>query len=394
MIVAGHLCLDVIPELSGRFDFVPGTMVSAGPVRVSTGGAVSNTGLSLHRLGAEVRLIARIGDDPFGKLVRERIEGEGAGLARSLVASPETGTSYTVILSPPGEDRMFIHYPGANATFSSKNLPERLPEAALFHFGYPQVMRRFYEDGGGELRRLFQRARSAGMTTSLDTCFPDLYSESGKADWSAIFEEALPAVDVFIPSLEEALVMLEPDRHLQQAFTDTSALANTPLEEIRSFCERLLGMGVAVAGMKCGSRGLYLRTAPAERLKRAGQVFSREDLPSWADRELWGSPFEVEVKGAVGAGDAAYAGLLFGLTRGMYPEEALTAACAAGASSVEAADATSGVKSWEETRRRIEGGWRRGSEGPVGWSTSSIEGVWLGPADSSWHRPEPIRRYR
>ncbi|MBX6764114.1 MAG: carbohydrate kinase family protein [Rubrobacteraceae bacterium] len=381
VIVAGHLCLDLIPELPGRFDFVPGTMVGAGPMRISTGGSVSNTGLSLHRLGAEVTLVARIGKDPLGELVHRHLESSGEGLSKSLIVSPAGETSYTLILSPPDEDRMFLHYSGVSADFSADDLPEPLPPADILHFGYPQVLPRFYEDRG-ELGRLFERARRSGTTTSLDTCFPDLSSEAGRVDWRTIFEEALPAVDLFVPSLEEALVMLGPERYRQIALSDTAPLAAAPIEEIRALGKDILAMGAAVAGIKCGRRGLYLRTAPEARLARAGRLLSGMGS-RWADRELWGSTFEVEVRGTVGAGDAAYAGLLFGMLLGMDPEEALTAACAAGACCVEAHDTTSGVRSWEETRRRMEGGWQRSAEAPEGWAPGRIEGVWLGPADSS-----------
>ena len=58
----------------------------------------------------------------------------------------------------------------------------------------------------------------------------------------------------------------------------------------------------------------------------------------------------------VGAGDATVAGFLHAPLLGDSPEDAVTAAVASGASSVEAADATSGVRSWKETRCRISRG--------------------------------------
>jgi hypothetical protein len=51
-IVAGHICLDVIPTLLGTGDFAssfrPGRLLEAGPAVLSTGGAVSNSGLAMH----------------------------------------------------------------------------------------------------------------------------------------------------------------------------------------------------------------------------------------------------------------------------------------------------------------------------------------------------------
>src|SRR5260370_18175509 len=50
-VVAGHICLDVIPTLvAGGEVFMPGQTVEAGPAVFSTRGPVSNTGLALHHL--------------------------------------------------------------------------------------------------------------------------------------------------------------------------------------------------------------------------------------------------------------------------------------------------------------------------------------------------------
>ncbi|MGZ3675869.1 MAG: carbohydrate kinase family protein, partial [Ktedonobacterales bacterium] len=62
--VAGHICLDVIPAMSGASDALrPGALVHVGPAQFATGGTVANVGLALHRLGMRPRLIGKIGDD-------------------------------------------------------------------------------------------------------------------------------------------------------------------------------------------------------------------------------------------------------------------------------------------------------------------------------------------
>ena len=76
-IIAGLLCLDVIPDLSavseGQFQhrFQPGHLMRTGGVRSIPGGAVANTGLALHRLGIPVRLVGKIGDDLFGQVLQD-----------------------------------------------------------------------------------------------------------------------------------------------------------------------------------------------------------------------------------------------------------------------------------------------------------------------------------
>ena len=80
-IVAGHLCLDIIPPITGtppepfRASFGPGHLLDVGTVALSTGGPVSNTGLALHKLGVPTQLMGKIGDDLFGQAVRQLVIG-------------------------------------------------------------------------------------------------------------------------------------------------------------------------------------------------------------------------------------------------------------------------------------------------------------------------------
>jgi sugar/nucleoside kinase (ribokinase family) len=103
------------------------------------------------------------------------------------------------------------------------------------------------------------------------------------------------------------------------------------------------------------------------------------DPAAWAGRELWAPCFWVEVVGTTGAGDATIAGFLAGLLRGLGPAEALTAAVAVGACNVEAADALSGVRPWDETLRRVAAGWprRESSLDAAGWRFDARQASWI-----------------
>lgn len=390
-IVAGHICLDVIPSLphqESELSFLPGSLMIVGAAIVSTGGAVSNTGLALHRLGAATRLVAKVGDDPFGRVVREVLTRVDPALAKGLLTAAGHHTSYTIILSPPDQDRMFLHFPGANDTFGSEDVPdEHLKGARLFHFGYPPVMRRMYENDGADLARLFGRAKSFGLTTALDMCYPDPDAPSGRSDWQRFLQVVLPTVDVFLPSLPEMLVMLESESARALLKDDPAALEWVPVHEISSLAERFISLGAGVVGIKAGERGIYLGTASTVRLHDAGQAIPT-DITAWADRELWSTSFQTHVEGTTGAGDAAVAGFLFGLLRGMSPEETLIAACAAGASCVEAVDATSGIQSWPALRGRIQGGWQQDDASPGDmWVPSGRQGISIGPSDRTYASP-------
>jgi sugar/nucleoside kinase (ribokinase family) len=363
-VVAGHVCLDVIPDVpalpgeSFYEAFQPGHLLEVGRATISTGGAVSNTGLALHVLGIPTRLACKVGADPFGRIVRELISRRGAELASGIVEDATSSTSYSVVVSPPGVDRIFLHHPGANDSFDARDIDLRLiQEAALLHFGYPPIMRRMYEQGGHGLAELLRRAKETGVTTSLDMSYPDPSSSGGRADWSSILATALPYVDVFGPSVEELLLMLR--RPLFDALAARGPVVESVTPALlHELGDELLAHGVALVVVKLGDRGLYLRTGSRARVGDIGRA-SPADADAWAERELWAPCFRVEVAGTAGSGDATIAGFLAALLRDLGPEHAATAAVAVGACNVEAPDTLSGLRSWEETMERVGRGWAR-----------------------------------
>lgn len=390
-IVAGHICLDVIPELIGTGDVAaaiqPGRLVEAGPAVMATGGTVSNTGQSLHKLGIDTQLMGKVGDDLFGQAIVGLIEGVEPRLATGMRVVPGEASSYTIILSPPNTDRIFFHCPGANDTFGPEDVDyEAVSQVDLFHFGYPQLMGRMYQNDGAEMIEIFERAKATGVTTSLDTTMPDPNAPSGRANWPFIFKYLLPHVDIFTPSIEEILLMLRPDtfnavsRQAAAQKTEMVTLLDPAL--FSEIAAELLALGAKIVLLKASARGLYLRTAAEASLAELGRA-RPADLAAWAGRELWGPVFEANVAGTTGAGDSAIAGLLAALLRGLDPVQALTIANAVGACNVEAPDAVSGIRGWAETVARIEAGWRHRQlaiETP-GWRFDEKAQVWLGPQD-------------
>jgi sugar/nucleoside kinase (ribokinase family) len=390
-LVAGHICLDIHPDLSrtGRepFEdiFLPGRLVAAGPVTCSTGGAVSNTGLALDRLGIMVRLAGKVGDDLFGQAIRQIVAARSPGLADGIVVDASANTSYTIIINYPGADRIFLHYAGANDTFQAGDVPYALLEQTrLFHFGYPPIMRSIFIDGGAQLAEIFLRARRTGVTTSLDMAFPDPSSEAGRADWRVILGGTLPQVDIFLPSVEEILFMLhgETYRELCRSAPGSNLLALVTPQLLSDLGRELIAMGAKIVGLKLGDRGMYLRTGGRDAIDSIGRA-RPADPDAWAGMELWAPCFKVAVAGTTGSGDATIAGFLGGLLRDLPVEQVLTMAVAVGACNVEAADALSGICTWEETSRRLASGWERHSlklDAP-GWQFDPSSDLWRGPCD-------------
>jgi len=61
-----------------------------GAATVSTGGAVSNTGIALHRLGVPTRLMGKVGDDILGRAIPDVLRshsrvGQASSLSRTAM---------------------------------------------------------------------------------------------------------------------------------------------------------------------------------------------------------------------------------------------------------------------------------------------------------------------
>ncbi|MDD5705154.1 MAG: carbohydrate kinase family protein [Kiritimatiellae bacterium] len=367
LIVAGHVSLDIHPKIERLTDglqslLVPGKLVEIGDARVTTGGAVSNTGLALHRLGQHVKLAGKIGDDAWGRNVLENYRALGAHLADDMIVDPSVATSYTICITPPGIDRMFWHCPGANHTYCADDLSDRLMRAgALLHFGYPPLMRRMYADKGNELVKMLRRAKEAGLTTSLDMSLPDPASDSGRADWPAILAHALPFVDIFVPSLDEIAYMLDPVSGMRVRVRTASGapLGGCTPDEVAALCGRLIGMGTAVVMLKLGKQGAYVQAArDLPRLRACGHA-GPADPQAWAGCALQAACFNVKVAGTTGAGDCTIAGFLAAVAHRLPPAEALRMAVGVGSSSVEQPDGARGLPPWETIVARMAAGWTR-----------------------------------
>lgn len=361
IVVSGHLCLDLLPRMdhiTPEMLISAGNLYEVGSMDVSTGGAVSNTGLALHRLGANVCLMARVGDDLIGRVILSFLNERDPSLSHRIRVQQGRNSAYTVVLSPLRRDRVFLTHTGLNATFGSDDIDYTLLEKAkIFHLGYPPLLPRLYANDGEELVKLFALAKQTGVITSLDMSLPDRSAPSGAANWRLIFERVLPYVDIFVPSVEEALFSLRSSDADEKG---SKWHENMTIADLRHLADELFQMGnCAIVGFKLGEYGIYLRTS-ADSGARLGRLYAdgAEVFSSLTPNiEIYHPAFQVEVVGTTGAGDAAYAALLMGLLRGLDLASCALWMCAVGACDVEAADATSSVQSWEATALRIDSGW-------------------------------------
>lgn len=365
-LVAGHICLDVIPAIPAGYALKPGSLIHVGPATVSTGGVVANTGLALHRLGVSVKLLARVGDDLFGDAIRRLIRRHGADDS-AFVTDTAGPTSYTVVINPPGIDRCFLHCPGVNDHFDVQAIGDEVMRGLrLVHFGYPPLMRRIHTDGGRALGQWFARAKQLGLTTSLDMSAPDPNAESGRVDWRAFLQCVLPQVDLFAPSLDEIATMMG------------CTVDPEDLDAVTKLAQRVLALGPGMVCLKLGEYGLWAAaSSSAQRLANFGAA-APSDLTAWRGRACWAPCFQVDVAGTTGAGDTTVAGLITAMLNGRSLAQAMTFAVAVGAHCVQKPDAVSGIPHADKVARRIAAGWRRleHPQPPANWRHDPTSGNW------------------
>lgn len=361
IVVAGHICLDIIPTLSDAGAqserlFQPGRLTRVGPAAVSLGGCVANTGLALQRMGARVRLIGKHGDDLLGKLLQDSLAQFSLQNSESMIVATGETTSYTIVVSPPGVDRGFLHCAGANDTFSARDIDGTLLAGArIVHFGYPPLMNSIAADGGWDLAAMFRQVQRDGGLSSLDMAMPDTTRPTPHVNWRRWLECVLPAVDLCLPSFDEVLLMLDPVlfEQLEKMAGGNNLAAAVDHGVLERLADELLGMGASIVLLKLGDQGLFLKTAK----KLARDLGKRSkwenfDWRPWNDLQATCPCCAVDVRGTTGAGDCTIAGFLMALLRGRDPIQALRSATAVGALCVQSADATSNIPAWDEVERR------------------------------------------
>lgn len=384
VVVAGHICIDITPSFNPTEEkrdirelFVPGRLVHVGSADVSIGGAVANTGTGIKLMGGNVELMADIGDDAFGRIVLDRLREYGVSTG-CVTCRKGISTAYSVILAPAGTDRIILHYGGANDDFGLESIDlKRLGDSQLFHFGYPTLMQSMYKNTGRNFLELLKKVHQTDTAVSVDMAMFEETSEAGEEDWEMILKNALPMIDFFMPSAEELCIMLDRERYhdwvKRAGGRDITDILDIE-KDIRPLADKLLAYGGGVILIKCGSQGMYFRTAGRKRLLRTGGGIGREIATDWADREWFETSYLAdEVISGTGAGDTAIAGFITALLSGETWKDCLHLAAAAGALCVGTYDALSGMIPLPQMKERINAGWKKTGGNRGGYFVSQYE---------------------
>jgi sugar/nucleoside kinase (ribokinase family) len=191
LLVVGELNVDLILNDIKLFPKI-GTEIIADKMTISLGSSSAIFASNISVLGTKTVFAGMMGDDNFGQLVLSSLKSKKVS-TKYIVVDTQQKTGVSIALNY-GEDRAMITFPGAMKYFSLLNIPDEAYNSAR-HMHLSSV---FLQDNlKKDVIPLFQKAKEAGMTTSLDLQWDP------ENKWDLDFETLLPFVDVFLPNKSE-----------------------------------------------------------------------------------------------------------------------------------------------------------------------------------------------
>ena len=161
---------------------------------LTVGGSGAIVACGAARLGLRVAFCGVVGDDHFGRFMRDELDRRGVDVS-GLVVDPTRSTGLTVILAR-SDDRAILTHEGTIGDLRAELIdPELLMAAGHLHVASYFLQRRLAPD----LPALFERVRANGATTSLDPNWDP--SER----WNGGARGLLSHTDVFLPNATEAV---------------------------------------------------------------------------------------------------------------------------------------------------------------------------------------------
>jgi len=281
--------------------------------RKSVGGSPTNVAVAAARLGHDVTLVTKVGEDDFGDYIRGRLEGWGVDTTYvGSVPGAQTPLAFAA-LTPP-ETPTVIFYRGAAAP-DTQLVPSDVPEELIAGAKILWISQGSLAQGStAETCLTWMGLRSKDYHTILDLDYrPSLWASVDDA--RSMAKRAIALSTVVVGNSEECEVAL--------GVSDPDAAADA-----------LLSAGVKLAIIKLGAGGALL-ASETERVRVA--------------------PTPIEVVCGLGAGDAFGGALCHGLLKGLSLEEIGALANAAGAHVATKLTCADAMPSVEELQQVMEG---------------------------------------
>ncbi len=244
----------------------------ADALAVDVAGAESNVAIGLARLGHQVALISRVGDDPFGRRILATLRREGVDCNNVVVDAHAPTGLYAREFLPDGQRRVYYYRrDAAGSRLAPKDIdPAIFAGARLFHF--TGITPALSASCTAAVRHALDLAREAQATISFDP------------NYRAKLWDAAAARAVLVPMLAQSDIVL-------LGHEDAEALLETSDEE--AILSAVAALGPSIVVLKRAERGAVARmgdttiTMPAHPVAQAidpvgaGDGFNAGFLSTW-----------------------------------------------------------------------------------------------------------------
>ena len=294
--VVGSLNMDLVvrtPHMP-----VPGETVIGGDFRTIPGGKGANQAVAAARLGAEVAMIGRVGDDDFGRAQLRNL-GELGIDATHVIEDPEAATGIALITLDASGQNSIVLASGANMHLTTEDI-----NAAQGAILQSDVLVLQLESPLAAVAYAIDMAHAKGVEVILNP-----------APAQPLAKETLAKVDYLIPNESETALL--------------TGIEVADINNAKAAAECLRGEGVGTVVLTLGDRGAFLVSA-TESIHVPG--------------------YKAEVVDTTAAGDAFVGGFAVALAQGQNLAQAVRYANAAGALAVTRLGAQPSLP----TRREVE----------------------------------------
>jgi ribokinase len=302
IVVFGSINMDLVASVA-RMP-APGETSLGTEFRTTPGGKGANQAVAASRLGAAVRMVGRVGADPFGPTLVAGLQSNGIDVS-GVQVDPENSSGVAMILLDSDRQNYIVAAYGANMACDDAQLDAL--DRALVDADVLLLQLETPLDAALEAAR---RARTEGALVIWDP-----------APAQELPAEVFTACDVMTPNQVEAEFL--------------TGVRVTDVESAELAADELLNRGVGAAVVKLGADGAYFASASARGLVRS---------------------FAVDVVDTVAAGDAFGSALGVALARGQSLEDAVRYGCAAGALAVTRHGAQDAMPTHVEVAALLESG--------------------------------------
>ncbi|MEU5835268.1 ribokinase [Streptomyces diacarni] len=320
LLVVGSANADLVIGLDRRPG--PGETVLGSDLRVHPGGKGANQAAAAARLGARTTLLARVGDDAYGRMLAEAQRHAGAALAGLLVGPTDTpGTVGKDGIRAPGAT-------GAPEAVEGKDAPTGVALITVDAAGdnsivvSPGANARLTPDDVAAARALFQAA--AVVSVQLEIPLETVAAAARAADEHGARLVLNPSPPARLP--EDVLALCDPlvvNEHEARLLLEARSLGDDPEE----WATALLGLGPRSVVVTLGAEGALVAGPGVGAEVTDGVGMVRVPSP------------RVRAVDTTGAGDAFTGALGWRLGRGTDLEEAVRYAVRVGSFAVTRAGA-------------------------------------------------------